>query len=78
MTPAAPHPEDRRADGDYGMRLGRTRSDLVPMKELGRGFDTMVARLEADEEQRRTLLADVSHELLPGCVVGVSVTLVLP
>src|SRR4029077_17504644 len=39
------------------------RSDLPPVQELARGFDTMVARLEADEEQRRTLLADVSHEL---------------
>ena len=49
--------------GDYGVRLGRTRSDLPPVQELARGFDTMAARLEADEEQRRTLLADVSHEL---------------
>ena len=53
----------RVQDGDYGVRLGRTRSDLAPLQELGRGFDTMVARLEADEEQRRSLLADVSHEL---------------
>jgi signal transduction histidine kinase len=50
-------------EGDYGVRLGSTRSDLRPVQELARGFDTMVARLEADEEQRRTLLADVSHEL---------------
>ena len=34
-----------------------------PIQELARGFDTMTARLETDEEQRRTLLADVSHEL---------------
>ncbi len=53
----------RVEEGDYSVRLGRTRSDLAPIQELGRGFDTMVARLEADEEQRRTLLADVSHEL---------------
>ncbi len=53
----------RVEDGDYGVRLGRTRSDLAPIQELARGFDTMTARLEADEEQRRTLLADVSHEL---------------
>ena len=33
------------------------------MRELIRGFDTMTARLEADERQRRTLLAEVSHEL---------------
>ncbi len=33
------------------------------MRDLARGFNEMVARLEADEAQRRTLLADVSHEL---------------
>lgn len=49
--------------GDYGVRLGTPRSDLAPIQELARGFDTMAARLEADEEQRRGLLADVSHEL---------------
>ncbi|HEY6013036.1 MAG TPA: histidine kinase dimerization/phospho-acceptor domain-containing protein, partial [Candidatus Limnocylindrales bacterium] len=53
----------RVEEGDYGVRLRRTRSDLAPIQELARGFDTMTARLEADEEQRRTLLADVSHEL---------------
>ncbi len=53
----------RVEDGDYAVRVGRTRSDIAPIQELGRGFDTMVARLEADEGQRRTLLADVSHEL---------------
>ena len=53
----------RVEEGDYSVRLGSTRSDLRPVQELARGFDTMTARLEADEEQRRTLLADVSHEL---------------
>ena len=53
----------RVEEGDYSVRLGSTRSDLAPIQELARGFDTMTARLEADEEQRRTLLADVSHEL---------------
>jgi len=53
----------RVEEGDYGVRLGRTRSDLLPIQELAHGFDTMTARLEADEEQRRSLLADVSHEL---------------
>ncbi len=53
----------RVEDGDYGVRVGKTRSDMPPVQELARGFDTMVARLETDEEQRRTLLADVSHEL---------------
>jgi signal transduction histidine kinase len=53
----------RVEDGDYGVRVGRTRSDLPPIQELASGLDTMAARLEANEEQRRTLLADVSHEL---------------
>ncbi len=53
----------RVEDGDYGVRVGKTHSDLPPIQELARGFDTMAARLQADEEQRRTLLADVSHEL---------------
>jgi two-component system sensor histidine kinase BaeS len=53
----------RVEDGDYGVRLGRPRSNLAPIQELARGFDTMVARLEVDEAQRRTLLADISHEL---------------
>lgn len=53
----------RVEDGDYGVRIGRTRSDLPPIQELASGLDTMAARLEENEEQRRTLLADVSHEL---------------
>jgi signal transduction histidine kinase len=53
----------RVQEGDYSVRLGSTRSDLAPIQELARGFDTMTARLESDEEQRRSLLADVSHEL---------------
>ena len=53
----------RVQDGDYSVRVGRIRSDMPPIRELARGFDTMAARLEEDEEQRRSLLADVSHEL---------------
>ncbi len=53
----------RVEDGDYTVRLGKTRSDIPDIKELAAGFDTMVERLETDELQRRTLLADVSHEL---------------
>ncbi|MDX6573905.1 MAG: two-component system, OmpR family, sensor histidine kinase BaeS, partial [Gaiellales bacterium] len=34
-----------------------------PVRDLVRAFDTMAARLEADEKQRRSLLADVTHEL---------------
>jgi signal transduction histidine kinase len=49
--------------GDYSVRVGATRSGFGPVRELARGLDTMTTRLEADEEQRRSLLADVSHEL---------------
>lgn len=55
----------RRVEGgDYSVRVGQpTGSTLRPLRHLASGFDTMVARLEADEAQRRSLLADVSHEL---------------
>jgi two-component system sensor histidine kinase BaeS len=52
--------------GDYSVRVRprrRSAGGLRVVHQLTGGFDTMVARLEADEEQRRTLLADVSHEL---------------
>jgi two-component system sensor histidine kinase BaeS len=49
--------------GDYSVRVGVPRRGMRAMRQLTRGFDTMTARLEADERQRRTLLADVSHEL---------------
>jgi hypothetical protein len=35
----------RVEDGDYSVRVGRPRSDLPPIQELARGFDTMAARL---------------------------------
>jgi signal transduction histidine kinase len=52
---------DRVAGGDYGTR--------VPVRgpgEVGRlahAFNQMTARLQANEAQRRALLADVAHEL---------------
>jgi signal transduction histidine kinase len=52
--------------GDYSVRVGTTSGPpgrVRVVRELNRGFDTMVERLETDERQRRTLLADVSHEL---------------
>ncbi|MEK7277667.1 MAG: histidine kinase dimerization/phospho-acceptor domain-containing protein, partial [Chloroflexota bacterium] len=33
------------------------------LRALARAFNAMTARLQSDEEQRRTLLADVTHEL---------------
>jgi len=52
--------------GDYTTRVGgrgRRNGGLRAVGQLTDGFDTMVTRLEADETQRRTLLADISHEL---------------
>lgn len=52
---------DRVADGDYSVRVGeRGPGD---MRRLARSFNAMTERLGASEEQRRNLLADVTHEL---------------
>ncbi|MBA2382005.1 MAG: hypothetical protein H0V73_07830 [Chloroflexi bacterium] len=49
--------------GDYAARVEMTGRAPGPVQALARGFNTMAARLEANETQRRTLLADVTHEL---------------
>jgi two-component system, OmpR family, sensor histidine kinase BaeS len=50
--------------GDYTVRVGRPSGrGLRSVRQLISGFDTMAARLEADERTRRALLADVSHEM---------------
>jgi two-component system sensor histidine kinase BaeS len=49
--------------GDYGVRVPEIDRGPGELRDLGRAFNTMTARLEADEVQRRRLLADVSHEL---------------
>lgn len=49
--------------GDYRARVEPRGPVPPPVRSLVRGFNTMAARLEADETQRRTLLADVTHEL---------------
>src|SRR6478735_4074824 len=49
--------------GDYTVRVGPKPRGLRPVRQLVAGFDTMAARLETDERQRRNLLAEVSHEL---------------
>jgi len=49
--------------GDYSARVQRPVRGPRPVRDLVRAFDTMAARLEADEGQRRSLLADVTHEL---------------
>lgn len=49
------------ADGDYSQRVRATSQDEVG--SLARSFNTMAARLDEAERQRRELLANVSHEL---------------
>jgi two-component system, OmpR family, sensor histidine kinase BaeS len=49
--------------GDYAVRVPEVNRGPGELRGLGRAFNTMSARLEADEAQRRRLLADVSHEL---------------
>jgi two-component system sensor histidine kinase BaeS len=53
----------RVEEGDYSVRVGEPESPMPPIRSLAGAFDTMVDRLERDEDQRRTLLNDVSHEL---------------
>jgi signal transduction histidine kinase len=54
---------ERVETGDYSVRVGTPESEMPPIRALASAFDTMVERLERDEDQRRTLLNDVSHEL---------------
>jgi signal transduction histidine kinase len=49
--------------GDYAARVVVPRRGWRELRALAESFNSMAARLEADEQQRRTLLADVSHEL---------------
>jgi two-component system sensor histidine kinase BaeS len=52
---------DRVADGDYSARVSARGPGEV--RRLGRAFNEMTARLQASDDQRRRLLADVTHEL---------------
>ena len=64
--------------GDYSARVEPPQRVPPPVRQLTRGFNTMAARLEADETQRRTLLADVTHELrTPLAVIQGSVEAIL-
>ena len=49
------------AGGDYSVRLAAR--GPRELRSLGRAFNTMVERLQLDDQQRRMLLADISHEL---------------
>src|SRR5437879_1594589 len=52
---------DRFAAGDHTARVDPRGPREV--RSLGKAFNAMAERLEANEEQRRNLLADVTHEL---------------
>lgn len=49
--------------GDYAVRVPEPHRSPEELRGLVRAFNTMTARLETDEAQRRTLLAEISHEL---------------
>ncbi len=49
--------------GNYDTRVPEIVRGPRELRELTRAFNTMTSRLEADQRQRRSLLADVSHEL---------------
>ena len=50
-------------EGDYSVRVPVPVRAPRPVRDLVRGFNSMAGRLETSEAQRRTLLADVGHEL---------------
>ncbi|TMC62889.1 MAG: HAMP domain-containing histidine kinase [Chloroflexota bacterium] len=51
----------RISTGDYGVRV---REDGAPeLRSVAQAFNAMTAQLEASEKQRRSFLADVTHEL---------------
>jgi signal transduction histidine kinase len=49
------------AEGDYSTRVDERGPREV--RALARAFNTMTARLQAEDEQRRNLLAEITHEL---------------
>lgn len=51
----------RVADGDYTARVEER--GLPEVRSLARAFNEMASRLQITQEQRRSLLADVTHEL---------------
>ena len=52
---------NRVADGDYSTRI--TEDGPPSLRTVGHAFNTMAARLESQERQRRHLMADIAHEL---------------
>lgn len=52
---------NRLAEGNYDVRVDEKGPSEV--RSLARAFNSMASRLQANDEQRRSMLADVSHEL---------------
>ena len=51
----------RVADGDYSARVAESGPPFL--RAIARAFNVMTARLEAQDRQRRNLMADIAHEL---------------
>jgi signal transduction histidine kinase len=51
----------RVAAGDYGVRLMERGPRSI--RSVARAFNSMIAQLQAQDEQRRHLMADIAHEL---------------
>src|SRR5688572_3001297 len=51
----------RVAEGDYTVRVEER--GLPEVRSLGRAYNSMVSRLQANDQQRRDMLADLTHEL---------------
>jgi two-component system, OmpR family, sensor histidine kinase BaeS len=49
--------------GDYAARVAERPAGPPPVRALVRAFNGMATRLESDEQQRRTFMADIGHEL---------------
>lgn len=52
---------NRVADGDYSARVDQR--GAPSLRVVGSAFNTMASRLEAQDRQRRDLMADIAHEL---------------
>jgi two-component system sensor histidine kinase BaeS len=52
---------DRVGEGDYSTHL--TEHGPPSLRSVARAFNSMTARLRANEQQRRHLMADIAHEL---------------
>jgi signal transduction histidine kinase len=49
------------AEGDYSVRMGE--AGWPEVRQMARGFNSMVEKMGENDQQRRNMLADISHEL---------------